>query len=184
MKKFFTTILVLISFSSFTQTKVGLKLGGNYFISNGDFKTDYGKGKPGFQIGIFTSENKGPVNILFEAIYLNTTIKKAGASFALNSISTPIALETNTTGNLSFHVGVSPIYNIGTHNTKVREYDAGIRPVVIDLIGGFEIILTDNFGIQARASYPMLNYSQNNDINYKPLSFFLSIKHTLRTFDK
>lgn len=177
MKTIFTTTLILISFLTYSQdrrTDVGIKLGSNYSIPNKGFQNTYGNGQVRFHGGFFSREDKGKLNILFEAFYKNTSYK----SVTVHSFNFPILLETNNYELFGLHAGLSPGLTLSTKQKRAVENPRQIGTFNIDLAAGLEIKVTDKLGINTRFTYPMI--SQNK---LSASTIMLSVHYTIKSFD-
>lgn len=182
MKRIITILLILIVSAGYAQeknTQIGVKVGGNFVFPSGDLKEDFGTGQPGYNIGLFTRENKGKVNVLFEAFYSTCKIKQDDYSLNLNTFNFPIFIETAGDKKFSGHAGLNPVIVVSSKTKALNvESSENIKPFGLDIAAGFGVRMAEQFHLTGRVSYPLLNYS-NQSRDYYPIQAQLSIQYSI-----
>lgn len=184
MKKLILILFISTSFQLIAQrpTEVGFKIGPSYTIASGNLKSDYGKGFVRFHGGLYTREKLGKINIVFEALYNNMYVHKKDRNFEINSLCFPLMLEVNVFKSLSFQGGINPSFTLAYKKTALLEGNKDIKPLNMDFAAGINLKLSNKIGVNARFSYPLNNYSTNEDVEYKPMSAYISFNYLLIEF--
>lgn len=181
MKKLFTTIFFLLSVAAFAQTDIGLRAGANMPFATGDLKT-YGKGLIGFNAGIYTRENKGKVNFIFEAFYSSLKYKDDALVLYIHSINIPFLVEAKISNVVSVQGGITPYVSLNNYKTASGDnLGDELSPANIDLTVGLNFKLGKDFGLVTRFNYPTLNASKDDDVTYKPMNVSLGLTYRLFT---
>lgn len=176
MKKILLFALILVGFGAFAQTSVGIKAGPSYTVTQGNLNKDYGSGSIGFHAGVFSREKLGKLSMLVEANYVNTSVGKLN----VNYISIPLMLEAGN--KISVQFGISPNLTLSSGKVYINESNKYIKGVNADVLAGVRYQINDKFGINARYSVPLMNYSNNETRYYAPMNVSLSLNYTLKTF--
>lgn len=174
MKKLLLFALILGGFGAFAQTSVGIKAGPSYTVTQGNLKNDYGNGAARFHAGVFSREKMGKISVLVEANYVNTAVGR----LSVNYISIPVMLEVGN--KVAFQFGISP--NLALSKVMIAEKGKYIKGINVDAAAGIRYQINDKFGVNARYSVPLMNYSNNYTRYYAPMNVSLSLNYTLKTF--
>lgn len=170
-------LLVFLPFLSYAQ-EIGIKAGPSYTLSAGELESDYGKGNLFFNAGVFTREEMGKVNLIFEAFYNQLNISKSGRDFKLHTGNAAFLLETK--GRLAVQVGPTAVFNLKTKVTDIEEYRGSMIPVNIDATIGLLFRASNRVGINARYTYALLESIEES--KYHPQSVQLSVNYMIKRF--
>lgn len=167
-------ILLLAPLLSYGQ-EVGIKGGPSYTLSTGDLKDAYGKGKFSFNAGVFTREDKGAVNFLFEAFYNRVNL---GKDFNIHSGNLAFLLESK--GRIGIQFGPAVSFSLQDSHKQLGEFKESIRPVNIDATAGVIFKVSERVGLNARYNYSL--FKSIEDSNFHPQSVQLSVNYMIKKF--
>jgi hypothetical protein len=170
-------LLVFLPFISYAQ-EIGIKAGPSYTISSGNLQDDYGKGKFFFNAGVYTREDMGKVNFVFEAFYNQVNISKSGTEFKLHTGNAAFFLQSR--GKFGVFIGPTAVFNLSKSVTPLEEYQSSIIPVNIDATIGLNLDLSDRVGLNARYTYAL--FESIEDTKYHPQSVQLSVNYMIKRF--
>ncbi|MFD2551053.1 porin family protein [Bizionia sediminis] len=150
--------VVLITTFSFAQNAMyGVRAGIN--VSNLDFEPDAtfdNQHRNGFAIGFFGEYNLSPVIALAPELQFSAEGAK-DRSLRVDYIQAPILVKFKIGDRLS--VGAGPLVGV-----KVHEFEDGYANFGFSGVGAIEIMITDEFFIDARYHYGVTNILEDNII--------------------